>query len=41
MSKVILESAAAHQPFKNAHHFIYIFKSIKSDVVIGDSRYKN
>lgn len=39
MSKGILELAAAHQQFKNAHNFI--FKSAKSDVVIGYYKHKH
>lgn len=32
--------AAAHQQFKKANILIYIFESIKSDVVIGYYKYK-
>lgn len=41
VSKMTVELAAAHQQFKNAHNFIYVFKSIKSDVVTGYYKYKH
>lgn len=34
-------TTAAHQKFKKAHRFIYIFKSVKPDVVLSYYKYKN